>query len=137
MIKERLEAQGIPSPKGKNQWSIATIRSILSNEKYKGDVLLQKTYRPSLFSEKAMVNNGELPKYYISDCLPHIVEPEVFDRAQEELAKRVSKRPVSENAKTPFGRYSGKYAPVSYTHLDVYKRQIKFRLEEKSCTTIQ
>ena len=109
-IKERLEAQGIPSPKGKDQWSIATIRGILSNEKYKGDVLLQKTYRPSLFSEKAMVNNGELPKYYISDCLPHIVEPEVFDRAQEELAKRVSKRPVSENAKTPFGRYSGKYA---------------------------
>ena len=109
-IKEQLEAQGIPSPKGKDQWSIATIRSILSNEKYKGDVLLQKTYRPSLFSEKAMVNNGELPKYYISDCLPHIVEPEVFDRAQEELAKRISKRPVSENAKTPFGRYSGKYA---------------------------
>ena len=109
-IKERLEAQGIPSPKGKDQWSIATIRGILSNEKYKGDVLLQKTYRPSLFSEKAMVNNGELPKYYITDCLPHIVEPEVFDRAQEELAKRVSKRPVSENAKTPFGRYSGKYA---------------------------
>ena len=109
-IKDRLEAQGIPSPKGKEQWSIATIRGILSNEKYKGDVLLQKTYRPSLFSDKKAVNHGELPKYYITGALPQIVDSQLFDRAQEELAKRVSKRPVSENAKTPFGRYSGKYA---------------------------
>ena len=109
-IKERLEARQIPSPKGKEQWSVATIRSILSNEKYKGDVLLQKTYRPSLFSEKAVVNRGELAKYYIAGALPQIVESQMFDRAQEELAKRVSKRPASEKAKTPFGKYSGKYA---------------------------
>ena len=109
-IKERLEARQIPSPKGKEQWSVATIRSILSNEKYKGDVLLQKTYRPSLFSEKAVVNRGELAKYYIAGALPQIVESQMFDRVQEELAKRVSKRPASEKAKTPFGKYSGKYA---------------------------
>ena len=109
-IKERLEARQIPSPKGKEQWSVATIRAILSNEKYKGDVLLQKTYRPSLFSEKAVVNRGELAKYYIAGALPQIVESQMFDRAQEELAKRVSKRPASEKAKTPFGKYSGKYA---------------------------
>ena len=78
--------------------------------KYKGDVLLQKTYKPSLFSEHAIENNGDLPKYYIAGCLPQILEPDIFDRAQEEMAKRVSKRPMSENAKTPFGRYSGKYA---------------------------
>ena len=109
-IKERLETRQIPSPKGKEQWSVATIRSILSNEKYKGDVLLQKTYRPSLFSEKAVVNRGELAKYYIAGALPQIVESQMFDRTQEELAKRVSKRPASEKAKTPFGKYSGKYA---------------------------
>ena len=109
-IKERLETRQIPSPKGKEQWSVATIRSILSNVKYKGDVLLQKTYKPSLFSDHAIENNGDLPKYYIAGCLPQILEPDIFDRAQEEMAKRVSKRPMSENAKTPFGRYSGKYA---------------------------
>ena len=109
-VRERLEARHIPSPKGKGTWSVATIRAILSNEKYKGDVFLQKTYRPSLFSDKKVVNNGELPKYYISGALPAIVEAQVFDRVQEELAKRVSKRPASEKAKTPFGRYSGKYA---------------------------
>lgn len=110
MIGKRLENQGTPSPKGKEKWSIATIRSILSNVKYKGDVLLQKTYKPSLFSDHAIENNGDLPKYYIAGCLPQILEPDIFDRAQEEMAKRVSKRPMSENAKTPFGRYSGKYA---------------------------
>ena len=110
MIGKRLESQNVLSPRGKETWSIATIRSILSNVKYKGDVLLQKTYKPSLFSEHAIENNGDLPKYYIAGCLPQILEPDIFDRAQEEMAKRVSKRPMSENAKTPFGRYSGKYA---------------------------
>ena len=110
MIGEQLENQGISSPRGKEKWSLATIRSILSNVKYKGDVLLQKTYRPSLFSDHAVQNTGELPKYYIAGCLPQILEPGIFERAQEELAKRNAKRPASEKAKTPFGRYSGKYA---------------------------
>ena len=109
-IAQKLKSQKILSPKGKDTWSLATLRGILSNEKYKGDVLLQKTYRPSLFSEKALVNNGELPKYYISGVLPQIVETQIFDRVQEELARRNAIRPASEKCKTPFGRYSGKYA---------------------------
>ena len=109
-IVTKLSEHHIPSPKGKDTWSTPTIRSILSNEKYKGDALLQKTYRPSLFSDRAVQNDGDLPKYYVEGVLPRILEPEVFDRVQEELAKRNAKRPISEKAKTPFGRYSGKYA---------------------------
>ena len=109
-IVDKLAQRHIPSPKGKDTWSTPTIRSILSNEKYKGDVLLQKTYKPSLFSDRAVRNDGALKKYYIEDVLPRILEPETFDRIQEELAKRGAKRPTSEKAKTPFGRYSGKYA---------------------------
>ena len=109
-IVDKLAQRHIPSPKGKDIWSTPTIRSILSNEKYKGDVLLQKTYKPSLFSDRAVKNDGALKKYYIEDVLPRILEPETFDRIQEELAKRGAKRPTSEKAKTPFGRYSGKYA---------------------------
>lgn len=109
-IVDKLSQQQVPSPKGKATWSTPTIRSILSNEKYKGDALLQKTYRPSLFSDRAVQNDGDLPKYYVEGVLPQILEPEVFDRVQEELAKRGAKRPTSEKAKTPFGRYSGKYA---------------------------
>ena len=109
-IVDKLAQRQIPSPKGKETWSTPTVRSILSNEKYKGDALLQKTYRPSLFSDRAVKNDGVLKKYYIEDVLPRILEPETFDRIQEELAKRGAKRPTSEKAKTPFGRYSGKYA---------------------------
>ena len=109
-IADKLAQRHIPSPKGKDTWSTPTIRSILSNEKYKGDVLLQKTYKPSLFSDRAVRNDGALKKYYIEDVLPRILEPDTFDCIQEELAKRGAKRPTSEKAKTPFGRYSGKYA---------------------------
>lgn len=109
-IVGKLAQRQIPSPKGKDTWSTATLRSLLTNEKYKGDALLQKTYRPSLFSDRAVQNDGDLPKYYVEGVLPRILEPEVFDQVQEELAKRSAKRPTSEKAKTPFGRYSGKYA---------------------------
>lgn len=109
-IVDKLAQRHIPSPKGKETWSTATLRSLLTNEKYKGDALLQKTYRPSLFSDRAVQNDGDLPKYYVEGVLPRILEPETFDRIQEELAKRSAKRPTSEKAKTPFGRYSGKYA---------------------------
>ena len=109
-IADKLAQHHIPSPKEKETWSTTTLRSLLSNEKYKGDALLQKTYRPSLFSDRAVQNDGDLPKYYVEGVLPRILEPEVFDRVQEELAKRGAKRPTSEKAKTPFGRYSGKYA---------------------------
>ena len=109
-IADKLAQRHILSPKGKETWSTATLRSLLTNEKYKGDALLQKTYRPSLFSDRAVQNDGDLPKYYVEGVLPQILEPEVFDRVQEELAMRGAKRPTSEKAKTPFGRYSGKYA---------------------------
>ena len=109
-IADKLAQRHILSPKGKETWSTATLRSLLTNEKYKGDALLQKTYRPSLFSDRAVQNDGDLPKYYVEGVLPRILEPEMFDRVQEELSKRNVKRPISEKAKTPFGRYSGKYA---------------------------
>ena len=109
-IVDKLAQRHIPSPKGKETWSTVTLRSLLTNEKYKGDALLQKTYRPSLFSDRAVQNDGDLPKYYVEGVLPQILEPKVFDQVQEELAKRSAKRPTSEKAKTPFGRYSGKYA---------------------------
>ena len=62
-IVDKLAQRHIPSPKGKDTWSTATLRSLLTNEKYKGDALLQKTYRPSLFSDRAVQNDGDLPKY--------------------------------------------------------------------------
>ena len=109
-IADKLAERGIPSPRGKAAWPIPTLQSLLTNEKYKGDAFLQKTSRPCLFSDRAIQNEGELAKYYVEGVLPPILDPETFDRVQEEMAKRAAKRPASEKAKTPFGRYSGKYA---------------------------
>ena len=109
-IKKELEARGIKTALGNDTWNARNILLILQNEKYKGDALLQKTYRPTLFS-KRVGNDGVLPKYYVTDCLPQIVSKEIFDRAQAEISKRQAKCVASSTNKSPFqGKHSGKYA---------------------------
>ena len=87
-IKQILEAEHIPTPTGKQTWQPATILSILTNEKYKGDALLQKTFCTDFLTKKMKVNEGEVPQYYVENSHPAIIEPEVFDMAQDELARR-------------------------------------------------
>ena len=64
---------GIKSPRGHNKWSIETIRKILNNEKYYGNVLLQKTYVSNYFTGKQSVNNGELERYLLEQHHPAII----------------------------------------------------------------
>ena len=72
-----------------------------------GDVLLQKTYTPNLFEGKHKKNNGEVTQYYIKNHHPAIVSREMFQLAQEELARRNSKKPVTQKkAKTNRGRFT-------------------------------
>ena len=82
-----LTERGIPTPAGKVKWTNSTVRSILTNEKYKGDSLLQKTFKPDFLS-KTQVNRGEVPQFYVENSHPAIVTPEVFDLAQYEMARR-------------------------------------------------
>lgn len=69
-IASELNAEGIPTVTGKGQWVTGTIKSILTNEKYKGDALLNKTYIRDCLSKKVMRNNGERPKYYVENNHP-------------------------------------------------------------------
>ena len=87
-IKRALEAEGVLSPAGKKTWQTATILSILTNEKYKGDALLQKTYCVDFLTKKMKVNEGEVQQYYVENSHPAIVTAEMFDMVQEELARR-------------------------------------------------
>ena len=109
-IAKLLEEKGIKSPTGKTQWQFSTIQSILSNEKYKGDAIINKTYITDCISKKVRVNNGERPKYYVENSHPAIIDSATFGRVQEELARRSGKRKISRKAKTEQGKYSGKYA---------------------------
>lgn len=110
-IAKGLTADGIPTARGKSNWSSARVRSILTNEKYKGDALLQKTYIVDCISKKSKKNNGELPMYYVENNHPAIIERAVFDRVQEEISRRNSKKKVKQiGTKTELGKYSSKYA---------------------------
>lgn len=110
-ICKSLEKQGIPSPGGKGTWQRSTIQSILSNEKYKGDAIINKTYIDNCISKKVKVNHGERPKYYVENNHPAIIDAGTFGRVQEELARRSGKKKVKQvGTKTEQGKYSSKYA---------------------------
>lgn len=87
-IADYLTGQSIPTPMGKEKWSVSTITSILTNEKYKGDALLQKTYTADFLTKSVRKNHGEVPQYYIKDSHPAIVDPETFDLVQKEMERR-------------------------------------------------
>ena len=110
-IAKRLTEENVPTMGGGNRWFSERIKSILKNEKYKGDALLQKTYITDPISKRVKKNNGELPMYYVENSHPAIIERRIFDRVQEEIARRAGKKKVKQTGtKTELGRYSGKYA---------------------------
>ncbi len=110
MIRDRLNRQGIPYLGGK-EWTISHIRSILTNEKYRGDVLMQKTFVEDCISKKVVKNTGQLPMYLVENNHPAIVSREVFNAAQSELARRnATKSPSVKNQQTGQAHYTAQYA---------------------------
>lgn len=112
-IVQKLNDLQIQTPSGKGQWQNSTVRSILSNEKYKGDAVINKTYIKDCISKKVMVNNGseDHPKYYVENNHPAIIDAVTFGRVQEELARRSGKPKTKQvGTKTEQGKYSSKYA---------------------------
>lgn len=111
MIKEKLEANGVLNVSGGTEWTLSAIRSILTNEKYCGDVLLQKTYISDCISRKVIKNTGQLPMYLVQNHHEGIVSRETFDAVQTEIARRnAGKSPSKKNAPTGMASYSSKYA---------------------------
>ena len=110
-IAAYLAERNIPSPCGKAVWGNGTIKSILSNEKYKGDAILNKTFTVDCLTKKVKVNNGERQKFYVENNHPAIIDAATFARVQEELARRAGKRKVKQKGTTTEqGKYSSKYA---------------------------
>jgi len=87
-IASRLTAEGLGTPGGQAKWHNTTIARILSNEKYKGDALLQKYYIPDFLTKKAVINKGEVPQYYVEGNHEAIIPVEIFDLVQQEIANR-------------------------------------------------
>ena len=87
-IAQALTADGIPSPGGKPKWNAGAVSSILQNEKYKGDALLQKSYTVDFLTKRKKVNEGEIPQYYVEGNHEAIISPELYDMVQRELERR-------------------------------------------------
>ena len=143
-IATELSELKIPTPYGLENWRYKTIKNILTNEKYMGDALLQKTYSDDFLSKKRKVNKGNEPQYYVKEDHEAIIAREVFLYAQKEVEKR-SKIPYKHSSSTV---YSSKimcgicgcwYTPIKYkVRTGEYKRKLccagRLRKGREKCT---
>lgn len=127
-IAKRLTERGTPSPGGKERWYKATITSILSNEKYKGDALLQKVFTTDFLTKRKKLNEGEVPQYYVEGNHEAIISSETFEQAQSELERRrKSAVPSGSNifaGKLLCGFCGGNYTARVWHSTNKYRRAI-------------
>ncbi len=143
-IATHLTADGVKSPGGKDKWNAGAVRSILTNEKYKGDALLQKSYTVDFLTKKKKVNEGEIPQYYVEGNHEAIISPDVFEQVQRELERRKADRGRHSSVhlfsgKIRCGQCGEWYGSKTWHSTSKYRRVIwqcnhKYDGEEK-CTT--
>ena len=111
MIRKYLEEHHIPNARGGATWTHTAVRGILSNEKYAGDVLMQKTFQQDCISHKTIRNTGQRPMYLVQNNHEAIIDRKTYDAVQTELARRNALKGNTQKS-TPSGRscYTPKYA---------------------------
>src|SRR5574344_2041748 len=139
-----LDAQGVPTPSGKQKWSQTTVNSMLSNEKYKGDALLQKRFTVDFLMKKMKANEGEVPQYYVEHSHEAIINPIEWDMVQAEISRRKALgRAYSGNnvfsSKLVCGDCGGFLGQKVWHSTDAYRKVIwrcnsKFKGENKCAT---
>jgi len=88
-IAKELKCLEIKTPSGKNNnWTTNNIISILTNEKYKGDALLQKTFTENYLDQTIVKNTGQVPQYYVENSHPAIIERDMWELVQVEMERR-------------------------------------------------
>lgn len=106
-IIRELKENEIKSPLGSSKWSSSTIKGILENEKYIGDVILQKTYKRDFLTQRRIRNTGQAPQKYVENNHPAIVDRLTWNAVQAEIERRNSIRSTEATGK---GRYDMRYA---------------------------
>lgn len=102
-IVNYLAENGYSSPTGKEKWTAGQIRKILGNEKYTGNVLLQKKYVKNTLSRKVVVNKGEKDQYFIENNHEAIIPLEIFEQVKFEMERR------SQLSETADGKAKSRY----------------------------
>ena len=131
-IAKYLEQHDILSPAGKKKWQARVVQSILTNEKYKGHALMQKTYCVDFLTKKIVKNTGQVQQYYVEDSHPAIIEPDDFDAIQLEIDRRKRLgRPTSTTSIfasrlvcADCGGYFGKKVWGSYKSDKTYRKEV-------------
>ena len=143
-IAKHLVKNGIPTPASKENWQACVVQSILSNEKYKGDALLQKTYCANFLTKKMVKNTGQVQQYYVEDSHPAIVDPDEWDAVQAEMERRKKRGSIGRCGSSFAGKivcgecggFYGKKVWGSYKSDKTYRKEIyqcneKYKHKEK------
>ena len=142
-IANKLEEENIPAPAGGKDWYSGTVKSILSNEKYKGDAILQKRYTTDFLTKKTVENDGTVvPKYYVEEHHEGIIDRDTFDFVQTEIERRDKQKYRGDSvfsSKLVCGECKGFYGRKVWHSNDKYRRVIwrcnKKYNNKKKCTT--
>ena len=110
MLRDELHEQGVTYSEKSPQWTLPHIKSILRNEKYCGDVLMQKTFQQDVINRKVIKNTGQLPMYLIENHHEGIVSREKYNAVQAEIARRKAAKSPSKRASTGLAAYTSRYA---------------------------
>ena len=134
-IAGELTSRGLKTPAGKSKWYPKTVESILTNEKYKGDALLQKRFTVNFLTKETKDNEGEVPQYYVEHNHEAIISPQIFDWVQEEIKRRrEGKKRYSGvsifSSKIKCGDCGGWYGAKVWHSKDKYRRTI-YRCNDK------
>ena len=98
-IMKLLTEEGVPAPLG-GLWNASVVMEMLKNEKYAGDLLLQKFYTNNHVEKKLLHNRGELPQYFVGEDHEPIIDRETFDAVQREIARRTARRKAAKVKRT-------------------------------------
>ena len=145
-IAKYLKSQHIDTPSGKStKWQTNVVTSILTNEKYKGDALLQKTYTVNYLDHSTTKNTGQIPQYYVENNHPAIIDRDTWEQVQIEMERRNKLGPHYSSSDTfaskliceDCGSFYGKkkwHANTKYERF-VYQCNSKFHKDKDKCKT--
>jgi len=145
-IAKYLKSQHIKTPSGKStKWQTNVVTSILTNEKYKGDALLQKTYTVNYLDHTKAVNTGQIPQYYVENNHPAIIDRDTWDQVQIEMERRnnlgahysssdtFASKLICEDCGSFYGKKKW-HANTKYERF-VYQCNSKFHKDKDKCKT--
>ena len=139
-IAKKLTSEGILTVQGKKKWSAGPVKNVLTNEKYKGDALLQKSFTVNFLTKEKKINEGEIPQYYVEKNHEPIIEPEVWDFVQELIKNTPRNKNDIFSSKIICGSCGSYYGPKTWHSNSKYKCTIwrcnkKYDNKETPCKT--